>query len=120
MYFVNLKTYFNLYLLCQDIPRDFSKAIGRATDGKIKLGDCKGRKWPVHVEYRKCGAYTMTSGWIDFLVGNKVSIGSSISSQLIPSSDNVIEARVIDTGNRGNGLFVKRTRGRPPCTFICQ
>lgn len=78
------------------------------------LRDVNGKKWPFHVNYTKEHRYEIGAGWNDFLVNNKVTIGSKMSFTYIPSSDNTIEARVVKWGTDNKKLFnyVKRRGGK--------
>ncbi|KAL0377788.1 UNVERIFIED_CONTAM: hypothetical protein Sradi_3084300 [Sesamum radiatum] len=77
------------------IPKHFAIGTGIATNRKITLVDGQGREWPVKVTDRNLGMFAMTAGWRNFLIGNQVPVGSTISFEFIPGSDNVIRARIL-------------------------
>ncbi|KAL0343603.1 UNVERIFIED_CONTAM: B3 domain-containing protein [Sesamum angustifolium] len=98
-----------------DIPRDFVLGSGIVRNRKLTLVNAKGKKWPVHVSAKRGGRYAMTGGWNEFLTGNRVVVGSTFSFELISSSDNIIEAKVLNTGTDGELFsYAKKKRGRPP------
>ncbi|KAH6820746.1 hypothetical protein C2S53_015263 [Perilla frutescens var. hirtella] len=78
-----------------DIPKPFAIDTGIAASRKMQLVDGGGRKWPVRVTDRNVGKYAMTSGWKDFLIGNTVAVGTTISFEFIPDSDNTVKALLI-------------------------
>ncbi|KAL3833390.1 hypothetical protein ACJIZ3_008126 [Penstemon smallii] len=92
------------------IPVNFAIGTGIATNRKVQLQDAKGRKWPVCVTDGRRGQFAISAGWRDFLIGNNVLVGSTISFEFVSSFDNTIEARVIKEGTNANALFkyVKR------------
>ncbi|KAL3833165.1 hypothetical protein ACJIZ3_007901 [Penstemon smallii] len=107
--YTHKKTQF-CYTLQPGIPVNFAIGTGIATTGKVQLQDAKGRKWPVCVTDSRCGQFAISAGWRNFLIGNNVLVGSTISFQFVSSFDNTIEARVIKQGTNANALFkfVKR------------
>ncbi|KAL3833389.1 hypothetical protein ACJIZ3_008125 [Penstemon smallii] len=78
----NLDNYF------MTIPKAFAIGTGIARNREIQLLDVKGRKWPVRVINNN--RFAMSAGLKDFLRGNNVVDGNTISFEFIPnSSDNI-------------------------------
>ncbi|XP_073158498.1 B3 domain-containing protein REM9-like [Henckelia pumila] len=105
-----------------EVPTDFAKATGIAENGNIViLTHPKSKKWPVFVTSRKLQeeSFAMTVGWNDFLVGAKVTIGSTILFEFLSNGEyTTLEAKVVKNG--GHRLYSpKKRRGRPPksCKF---
>ncbi|KAL3833392.1 hypothetical protein ACJIZ3_008128 [Penstemon smallii] len=97
-----------------DIPKSFAIGTGIAKDMKMVLQDEKGRKWPVRVTDRKCGQFAMTAGWPNFVIGNNLVIGSTISFEFVSCLENTVKTQVIKEGTNEKELLgsVKRRGGR--------
>ncbi|XP_073147133.1 putative B3 domain-containing protein At5g66980 [Henckelia pumila] len=101
-----------------DIPKAFVLSTGIAGDRTIHLQDSKSRLWPVQMASfpRQKGQYrfALTGGWNDFLVGNKVAIGSTVLLKCEESGGSLVKAKVLNDGANGGKLFKFRgQRGRP-------
>ncbi|KAK4416257.1 putative B3 domain-containing protein [Sesamum alatum] len=98
-----------------EIPRDFVLGTGILRNRKLTLVNAKGKKWPVHVTAKRCSRFAMTAGWNEFLTGNRVVVGSTISFELVSSSDNMVEAKMLKEETDGELFsYAKKKRGRPP------
>lgn len=94
------------------IPKEFASGTGISCKTDIKLKDQEGREWMIRVTRKNIGVFALTAGWFDFLVMNKVRVGSIMSFKFISGLDYTIEARVVKIGEKDLFKFVRRQRGR--------
>ncbi|KAK4426343.1 hypothetical protein Salat_1402800 [Sesamum alatum] len=116
---VQLRKYNTYYLF---FPVAFVAKTGLRRKSKITLRDPRGRKWPVPIFNRKRPNRVETStGWNEFLTAQKLFVGSVISLESVPGSDDLFQVKVLE--NRGNGELlraVNKTRtGRPRASRAC-
>lgn len=62
---------------------------------KMQLEDGRGKRWPVKVTDRNKKMYNMSKGWIAFVKGNNLQLGTVLSFEFVPGSDNVVKVKVI-------------------------
>ncbi|XP_073063813.1 putative B3 domain-containing protein At5g66980 isoform X1 [Primulina eburnea] len=101
-----------------DISKAFVLSAGIAGDRTIHLQDSKSRLWPVQItsSSRQGGGYrfALTAGWNDFLVGNKVAIGSTVLLECEVPGGSLVKAKVLNNGTKGGKLFQPRGRKGTP------
>ncbi|KAL0380914.1 UNVERIFIED_CONTAM: hypothetical protein Sangu_0155700 [Sesamum angustifolium] len=96
-------------------PASFAAKTGLGRKSKITLRDPSGRKWPVTIFNRERPDRIETStGWNEFLAAQKLFVGSIISLESVPGSDDLFQVKVLK--NRGEGGLlraVNKNLGRP-------
>ncbi|KAL0424582.1 UNVERIFIED_CONTAM: hypothetical protein Sradi_0993000 [Sesamum radiatum] len=96
-------------------PASFAAKTGLGRKSKITLRDPSGRKWPVTIFNRERPDRIETStGWNEFLAAQKLFVGSIISLESVPGSDDLFQVTVLK--NRGEGGLlraVNKNLGRP-------
>ncbi|KZV49751.1 hypothetical protein F511_24212 [Dorcoceras hygrometricum] len=106
-----------------EIPKTFVLSAGIGCHRMVHLQDSKSRLWPVQmvsVSRQKGGnGFVLTAGWNEFLVGNKVAIGSTVVLKCEAPGGSLVKAKVLDNGTKGGQLIQPpRGKGRPSKTCI--
>ncbi|KAL0461493.1 UNVERIFIED_CONTAM: hypothetical protein Slati_0036900 [Sesamum latifolium] len=97
-------------------PAAFAAKTGLRRKSKITLQDPRGRKWPITIFARERPQRVQTSnGWNEFVAAQKLFVGSIISIESIPGSDDdLFHVKVLK--NRGKGQLLRaanKNLGRP-------
>ena len=64
---------------------------------RIKLRASNGRKWPVHICWKRGGCNTL-EGWTEFVDGMKLKAGDNSLFELIRTEDLLLEVSVFKSG----------------------
>ncbi|KAL2252305.1 UNVERIFIED_CONTAM: hypothetical protein Sindi_0025200 [Sesamum indicum] len=111
---VQLRRYSTYHLF---FPAAFAAKTGLRRKSKITLRDPRGRKWPVTLFTRERPHRIQTStGWNEFLAAQKLFVGSIISLESVPGSDDDDLFQVKVLKNRGKGELFRafnKNLGRP-------
>ncbi|KAL0430320.1 UNVERIFIED_CONTAM: hypothetical protein Sradi_0658000 [Sesamum radiatum] len=109
---VRLRSYSTYHLF---FPAAFAAKTGLRRKSKITLRDPRGRKWPITIFARERPQRVQTStGWNEFVVAQKLFVGSIISLESVPGSDDLLQVKVLK--NRAKGELLRsanKNLGRP-------
>ncbi|KAI3892810.1 hypothetical protein MKX03_000914, partial [Papaver bracteatum] len=79
------------------IPKDFVRKYGLNTETGIVLRDHDGRRWPVKFAHNKDGRISITKGWTQLSVRNKLERGAKCLFELISQTkgNQIMNVRIL-------------------------
>ncbi|PIA50890.1 hypothetical protein AQUCO_01100002v1 [Aquilegia coerulea] len=98
------------------IPRDLARENGLKQKDNVVLLDPCGRSWPVTIKHQRDRETTLTSGWANFRVANKINIGDTCLFEFIEGLGDALRVYIFRTSRKAPS-GKQATAGMPISTY---